>query len=271
VAPAGLLVDAYRCRYGVLVRVERPGSATRTYLIDVDPGSPVAVPAAGIYGDEDSAVTAWRGQVGPSADGVAPGPVTPAVLAELLPDPAPPLGSEPMVGNETPRQLTEYYRMRRIAESLAAAMRRSGTSLPARSRRSWDEATPVTARRVEDFLRWCAARSLPAFEREPVEWIVEDWLRDRPDPAKPGVSPHRVVRFLQYFLGFYADGPERDAALRVVPHWIRYCTERLRLPTALADPVLELAARAVADPVAVARLGDDLPPPPISELAVGGP
>jgi hypothetical protein len=269
VAPARLLVDAYRSRYGLVVRVERPGSAARTHLIDVDLCLPVAVPLSGMYGDEDAAISAWRAQVGPSADGVVPGPVSPAVLAELLPNPAPPLGTEPLVGDETPRQLAGYFRMRRIAESLTAAMQRSGAPLPARSRRRQDGLTSVPAGRVEDFLGWGAAQGLPAFGREPVEWVMEEWAARWPDPAETGVSPHRVVGFLQFFLGFYADGPERDAALAVVPHWIRYCVERLILPAALADPVLDLAARAAADPAAVARLGKDLPPP-ISELTVLG-
>jgi hypothetical protein len=267
VAPARLLVDAYRSRYGLLVDVERPGSATRTHLIDVDPCQPVPVPLSGMYGDEEAAVAAWRAQVGPSAEGAVPRPVSPAVLVEVLPDPAPPFGSEPLMGSETPRQLAGYYRMRRIGESLVAAMRRSGAAVPVRSRRSSDGLSPAAAERVADFLSWSAAGGLPAFEREPVEWVVEEWTSRSPDPAEVGASPHFVVGFLEFFLGFYADGPERVTALAVVPHWIRYCVERLNLPAALADPVLDLAARVAADPAAVARLGKDLPPP-VNELTL---
>jgi hypothetical protein len=273
-APARLLVDAYRCRYGLLVRVVRPAGAVRTYLIDVDPCSPVEVPVAGMYGDEEAAVAAWRGQVGPSADGVVPGPVTAGVLAELLsglglPPDGSPLVSSPLIGDETPRQLAEYHRMRRIGESLAAAMRRAGTPLPVRSPRRRAGVGAVVDRRVEGFLGWCAAQGLPAFEHEPVSWIVAEWTGHQPDPEEVGVSPHRVVGFVLSFLSYFAESPERDAALEVLPHWLRYCAVGLDLPPLLADPLLDVVARVAADPAAVAGgLGDELSPPPVSELGV---
>jgi hypothetical protein len=259
--PARLLVDGYGCRYGVLLRVARPAGATRTYLIDVDPCSPVPVPLAGMYPDDDDAVAAWREQVGPSGDGATPEPAPLDVLARMLPDPDPPFGTV-LVGSETARQLAEFHRALRLVELLAEELARAGTPLP--GHRVAQEPVPTT-RTATAFRQWCQEQGLPGHDPDTVAWIADDWVQFQPDPAALGPSPHRIAAFVLHLLDFYADTPERAVAVAVVPDWIRFCVQAAELPERLARPALDLAERVADDPAAVAALARDSAPPPLSE------
>jgi hypothetical protein len=266
-ATARLLVDGYGCRYGLLLDVIRPGERPRTYLIDVDPCSAaVSVPLAGMYPDQDAAVTAWRVQVGPSAAVSRPRPAPPELLAQLLPGDGGPFGV-PMIGHETPRQLAEFYRIRRLTEALTEAMAKVGTSLPERRPRPTQvKQAKRSSALATAYLHWCAEQDLPRPDREPVEWLAEDWCQHHPDPTALGASPHRISAFLSYFLGFYADSPERAAAVDVLPTWIRYCLDFADVPPDLAAPALALAGQITLDPHQVAALAGNAPAPPVQEL-----
>jgi hypothetical protein len=77
-----VLRDVYGTRFGVIAGFAYPGGVDPSvYLLGFDASEYLGLAAAGVFDDAESAVAAWREQVGDSTPGVEP--VTPQVLAWL--------------------------------------------------------------------------------------------------------------------------------------------------------------------------------------------
>lgn len=77
-----VLRDVYGTQFGVIAGFAYPGGIDPSvYLLGFDASEYLSLAAAGVFGDAESAVAAWREQVGDAAPGVEP--VTPQVLAWL--------------------------------------------------------------------------------------------------------------------------------------------------------------------------------------------
>ena len=77
-----VLRDVYGTRFGVIAGFAYPGGVDPSvYLLGFDASEYLGLAAAGVFDDAESAVAAWRDQVGDSTPGVEP--VTPQVLAWL--------------------------------------------------------------------------------------------------------------------------------------------------------------------------------------------
>ncbi|MFZ0161526.1 MAG: hypothetical protein WAL50_21045 [Kineosporiaceae bacterium] len=257
-----VVVDGYGVRYGLMVDLARPGKAARTYLIDLDLCLRFVSPPSGWHADLDSALAAWRAQVGPSADGVRPQPAGGELLVQLLPRDLEYIGPT-LMGNERRDQLAEFFRMRRVVELVRSSLGLDDTRPPPIA----DEAVRS---RVDDFLAWCADRDVAVPDREAADWLVTEWLRSVPPAAGLGCSPHRIVTFTHGFHEEWRDGAERRAAVATLPRWIGYCLDRSAVPDHLAAPCRDMAGRLETDPDAVAALGAPVPQVPTPELDRAG-
>jgi hypothetical protein len=190
------------------------------YAWDIDSCWIDVVVSAGVFGSAEDALREWRDAVGAAASGVTLSPSAPETTAGLL---APCLETGPfsdMLQGSEPRELIrEYYRLRRRARDLVAAIGspavRAGT-------------VPFDAGSIpEAFLGWYAAQGgdLPA--TEDVGTILDVW-----GPPKPlderlvyACSPHRIEMTAHLIRdGYFAE--HANAALRLLPRWTQWCIEQ---------------------------------------------
>jgi hypothetical protein len=248
VLPTGevcLLRDAYGTRFAVIMRCGYPDPATDgfVYLLDVDTCAGLAtVVDAGVHDGLNEACAAWRASVGLPAADATPGPADLKLLADLLPTSG--LHEPGVMGDETRRQMDNYYRMVRRADDLTQVLAASGRPLPERTRwlQEAQEGLDVEPF-VKDFQTWNATRSArpvkEEVEEEAVAALAEAWLEGSLPETRLSCSAHRI-RILQEVIAIeWRDDPLVGPVAALLPQWVRWCAERTGL-----DP--ELTARAIA-------------------------
>ena len=219
--------DAYGSRF-LVVAPFRSGqgwgqeAADHWYAWDIDFCWIDVVVSAGVFGSADDALHDWRDAVGAAAVGSTLSVSAPETTARLL---APCLETGPLSdllqGSEPRELIREYYRLRRRARDLVAAVG---------SPDAWAGAAPFDAGSVRDaFLGWYAAQSgdAPAVEPEDAGTIVEEWGPRQPldERSVYACSPHRIEMTARLIRdGYCAD--YANAALRLLPPWTQWCIEQ---------------------------------------------
>jgi hypothetical protein len=244
VLPTGevcLLRDAYGTRFAVIMRCGYPDRAADgfVYLLDVDTCAGLAtVVDAGVHDGLDEACAAWRASVGLAAADATAGPVDLKLLADLLPTSG--LHEPGVMGEETRRQMDNYYRMVRRADDLTQVLSASGRPLPERPRwlQEAQEGMDIEPF-VKDFHTWNATRGARPVEEEAVAALAEAWLEGSLPEARLSCSAHRI-RILQELIAIEWRGdPLVGPVAALLPQWVRWCAESTGL-----NP--ELTARAMA-------------------------
>jgi hypothetical protein len=235
-----LLRDAFGTRFGVVMACgyPNPTAGVSAYLLDVDMCVGVSVVVgAQVHAGLDEACAAWRAGVGPSASLAVAQPADSELLGDLLPTSG--LYEPGVMGDESRRQMDNYYRMVRRADDLGEVLAAAGTPLPEYCRwlREAHEGLDIEPF-VKDFQDWNAAQGGPPVDDAALENLADAWLEGSLPETRLACSPHRI-RTLQEQIA--VEWPQDAAApiAELLPTWVRWCAERIGL-----DP--DLTARALA-------------------------
>lgn len=268
------LRDAYGLRFGLLAQVTVSGAQPRTYLYDIDLCHGMDnVLTSGYHPDPASAVAAWRGLVGASADHAEPFPAPADLLPHILPGGAA-LNSF-MAQPLTDSQLTEVHRADRIAFAIADALEEAGRPV-AWAHTDGEQVDDLVGSLASQFRVWAEAAGIdiPADggpDDDIVTWLLHDWVAlGLPEALSLACSPHRIAAFTAYLLDDWQLDP-RERALAMLEPWVRFCAERTGLTGPPLEHTLAWAARAAVEPAVVGDgLGNHLNRP-IDETTVVGP
>jgi hypothetical protein len=162
--------NAYGTRIAVIAGVSYPdGQDPSVFLFDMDACGFIDLAHAGVFDDLEEAVTAWRTQVGDTADSAEPAPVsTPEQLACLVHCD---LDERALKGSEPRDVLDNWFRANRRIHDIADALRKRGTPLPeARSLYHNLDVEPI----VSAFTTWYTANHGTEPDTQAVEAMAEE-------------------------------------------------------------------------------------------------
>jgi hypothetical protein len=218
-----VLRDVYGTRFGVIAGFAYPGGVDPSvYLLGFDASEYLSLAAAGVFDDADSAVAAWREQVGDSTPGMEL--VTPQVRAWL----SHAEHSEGLIDErEQGALLDDYFRGPRRIQDITRKLGGRRAELP--------QGDPVAAQ--EAFTAWYSRRHGDIPDQDAVEALAEEWLGIMLPGTEYAVSPRRSAGFRDQITNWW-DDEDAAAALSLLPEWIRWNGEQAGLlPDLISDAV----------------------------------
>ncbi len=227
-----VLRDVYGTRFGVIAGFAYPGGVDPSvYLLGFDASEYLSLAAAGVFDDADSAVAAWRDQVGDSAPGVEP--VTPQVLAWL----SHAEHSEGLIDErEQGAVLDDYFRGPRRIQDMTRKLGGRRAELP--------QGDPVAVQ--EAFTAWYSTRHGDVPDQDAVEALAEEWLGVMLPGTEHAVSPRRSAAFRDQITSWW-DDEDAAGALSLLPEWIRWNGEQAGLLPDLISDAVAIAERRPGD------------------------
>jgi len=228
--------DAYGTRFGVIADFSYPGGADPSaYLLDFDASGFTVLAGAGVFDDVERAAAAWRDQVGVSAEGLTPAPATAESLACLV---SYEHGEMFISGNESRTQMDNWFRGPRRIHEVIGALHERGVVLPKYSPRYHDiDVAPM----ADPFAKWYSERHGHEPGRDAVEALAEEWLEGMLPGTEHSVSPHRS-EFFRELISDWRDDPVTDAALALLPEWVRWNGEQSGVPAPLIERAVSAAS-----------------------------
>ncbi len=234
--------DAYGTRFGVIATFCYPGGVDPSaYLLDFDACGFTVLAGAGVFDDVAEAAAAWRDQVGASAAGLTPVPATAESLACLVNCEH---GEEFVNGSESRTQMDNWFRGPRRIHEIIGSLHERGAALPEYNPRYHDI---DVASMAEPFTQWYSGRHDHPPDREAVEALAEEWLEGMLPGTEHAVSPHRS-EYLRELIGNWQDDQLTDAALALLPDWVRWNGEQAAVPAALIERAVSAASAGPAQP-----------------------
>ena len=216
--------DGYGTRFGVIAGFSY-GDTPFVYLFDIEGSEAVRLASAGVFDDVDQAVAAWVAEVGESADGVTPQPVSGPEDLLCLTDLA--IGDFHVFGDESRVVMDNWFRAQRRIHDLADLLP------PAASLYDFD-ATPMIAA----FTAWYEGRRGAEPDPDAVASLAEQWMEAVLPETWYSVSPLRI-RTQRALIGDWLPGdPVTLAAQDLLPDWAAWLSERAKLPDHLRERVL---------------------------------
>ena len=231
-----VMQDAYGTRFAVIAGFCYPaGIDPSVYLFDIDACGTIRLAGAGVFDDVEQAAAAWREQAGVSAEGLVPVPATAVSLACLVYCEA----AEQILSGSEPRALMDnWFRGPRRMRDVTDALRGQGVDLPSPRPLYRDISfEPMAA----EFTGWFSARFGHAPSRDAVETLAEEWLEGMLPGTEHAVSPHRS-QFYRALIGDWMDDPVTDAALALLPEWVRWNGEQAGVPAHLIERAVSAAS-----------------------------
>ncbi len=227
--------DAHGTRFAVIAGFCYPGGIDPSvYLFDIDACGTIRLAGAGVFDDVEQAAAAWREQAGVSAGGLVPVPATAGSLACLVYCEH----AEQILSGREPRALMDnWFRGPRRMRDVTDALRGHGVDLP--SPRSLYHDIDFAPMAVE-FTGWFSARHGHAPSRDAVEALAEEWLEGMLPGTEHAVSPHRS-QFYRELIGDWRDDPVTDAALALLPEWVRWNGEQAGVAAHLIERAVSAA------------------------------
>jgi hypothetical protein len=231
-----VMQDAYGTRFGVIASFSYPGGVDPSvYLLDIDGCGDTVLAGAGIFDDLESAAAAWRDQVGDSAEGLTPVPATPESLACVVYYEH---EEKFIIGDESRTQLDNWFRGPRRVSDVYHALQKHGVVLPEYSPEFHDiDVTPL----ADPFAQWYAERYGREPDGEAVAVLAEEWLEGMLPGTEHAVSPHRT-EYYRELIGGWLDEQLADAALALLPEWIRWNGQQAGLPAPLIERAVSPAS-----------------------------
>ena len=228
--------DAYGTRFGVTAAMNYPGGIDPSvYLMDIDASQLIGLAGAGVFDDVDQAAAAWREQVGVSAEGLTPVPATPESLTCLVYCEH---EEQQVVGNESRTLMDNWFRGPRRMLDVHDALQERGIVLPEYSPRYQDiDVAPM----ADPFIRWYSERHGDQPSRDVVEALAEEWLEGMLPGTEHSVSPSRSESF-RGLISDWLDDPVTDAALALLPEWVRWNGEQAGIPGPLIEHAVSAAS-----------------------------
>jgi hypothetical protein len=237
-----IMRDAYGTRFGVTASFCYPGGVDPSvYLLDIDSSGNTVLAGAGVFDDLDSAAAAWRDQVDVSAEGLTPVPAAPESLSCLVYCEH----EEAFIsGSESRMQMDNWFRGPRRISDIYRALDQQGVVLPEYSPRFHDiDVAPL----ADPFIQWYAERHSRYPDHEAVEALAEQWLEGMLPGTEHAVSPHRTEYF-RTLISDWQDDPITDAALALLPEWVRWNGQQAGLPAPLIDRAISPASTSPDQP-----------------------
>jgi hypothetical protein len=238
--------DFYGARIALIAGFSYPnGVDPSVFLFDIDACGFVELAHAGVFDDVVQAATAWRAQVGETAQGAQPERVESAqrLLCLVHWD----SGEEALKGIESQTVMDNWFRARRRTHDLAEALRKRGMPLPrAQSLYRELDTEPMAAA----FTGWYVRRRGSEPDPEGVGALAEEWMEGTLPDTWHAASPHRVEFQLALINDWIPDNPITVAAKALFPEWVRWHGEQAGLPEHLVDRAVAVAAggmRAASD------------------------
>ena len=223
-----VLRDVYGTQFGVIAGFAYPGGIDPSvYLLGFDASEYLSLAAAGVFDDAESAVAAWREQVGDAAPGMEP--VTPQVLAWL----SRAEHSQGLIGErEQGALLDDYFRGPRRIQDITRKLGGRRTELP--------HGDPVAVQ--EAFTAWYSTRHGYVPDQDAVEALAGEWLGVMLPGTEHAVSPRRSAAFRDQITSWW-DDQDAAGALSLLPEWIRWTGEQAGLPPDLISDAVAIAER----------------------------
>ena len=228
--------DAYATRFAVIAGFCYPGGIdSSAYLFDIDACGTIRLAGAGVFDDVEQAAAAWREQVGVSAHGLVPVPATASSLTCLVYCEH----AEQILSGSEPRALMDnWFRGPRRMRDVTDALRGQGVDLPIpRSLYRDIDFAPMAV----EFTGWHSAQHGYAPSRDAVEALATEWLEGMLPGTEHAISPHRS-QFYRELIGDWRDDPVTDAALALLPEWVRWNGEQAGVPAHLIESAVSAAS-----------------------------
>jgi hypothetical protein len=233
--------DVYGTRIGVLAGFRYPAEASPwVYLVDLDASGSVRLAGGGTFDDMDQAASAWRAAVGDSATGAVPEAATGESLTCLVYYEH---EEESLFGDESLAVMSEWYRAGLRGQEVMAAVAAHGISLP-EHRYLFADIDYMSAARP--FTDWYSSRHGHVPPEQPVQYLAEEWLEGMLPGTEHMVSPARS-RFYRELIDDWQEGPERDAALDLLPEWVRWNGKESGVPALFLERAVSAATGNAAD------------------------
>jgi hypothetical protein len=247
--------DAYGTRFGVIAGFCYPGGIDQSvYLLDIDACGLVRLAGAGVFDDVEGAATAWRDQVGVSAEGLIPVAATPESLTCLVYCEH---DEQDVFGDESRMVMDNWFRAPRRIRDIDEALRERGIVMPDYSPRYGSiDVAPM----ADPFAKWYSERHGHESGREAVEALAEEWLEGMLPGTEHSVSPHRSEYFRE-LIGDWLDDPVTDAVRALLPEWVRWNGERAGVPAPLIEYAISAASGGQATAAPPAPLKPSAPAP----------
>jgi hypothetical protein len=223
-----VLRDVYGLRFGVIAGFAYPGGVDPSvYLLGFDASEYLSLAVAAVFDDTESAVAAWRDQVGDSAPGAEP--VTAEVLAWL----SHAEHSEGLIDERDQAvSVDDYFRGPRRIQDITGKLGGRHAELP--------QADPVAVQ--EAFTAWYSPRHGDVPDQDAIEALAEEWLDVMLPGTEHAVSPRRVAAFRDQITNWW-DNEDADEVLSLLPEWIRWNGEQAGLPPNLISDAVTVAQR----------------------------
>ena len=224
--------DVYGSRLGFIAEYAYPGGVDPSvFLFDVDASDLIEFRQPGVHDDVPSAAAAWRAAVGDSAKDAEPVEVrSPEELLALVE-----VTRGHVMGDESRAALDNWFRAPRRIEDLAAA--RPNRGLP-RARSLFDN-IPLEAM-SDAFTSWYVDRHHVQPDQVAVEDLAETWLEGALPETYHSVSPGRI-RMMHALAGDWNDQSAAEAALALLPEWVRWHGEQAGVPVDLLEEAVRTA------------------------------
>jgi hypothetical protein len=228
--------DAYGTRFGVMAAMSYPGGIDPSvYLMDIDASELIGLAGADVFDDVDQAAAAWREQVGVSAEGLTPVPATPESLMCLVYCEH---EEQQVIGDESRTLMDNWFRGPRRMRDVHDALQERGIVLPEYSPLYQDiDVAPL----ADPFTRWYSERHGDQPRRDVVEALAEEWLEGMLPGTEHSVSPSRSESFRK-LISDWLDDPVTDAALALLPEWVRWNGEQAGIPAPLIEHAVSAAS-----------------------------
>jgi hypothetical protein len=237
------LRDVYGARIGVIARTEYPGRRDRAvYLFDIDACGFVCLAGGGAFDDPDQAANAWRSAVGWAAEGAVLAPLAETGTEVLRCLTETEFSEEIVLGDESRAVWDEWLRCMRRISDLAAALQRTGRSLPAHRSLYHDyDPGPLTAEFSAHLVTLGGGRPLDATQRQAVDALVGEWLEGMLPDTCHAVSPHRLQHQLALIADWFDD--EMTATVKaLLPDWVSFLAQRAGISKDAAEAALSSLA-----------------------------
>jgi hypothetical protein len=233
--------DVYGTRTGVLAGFRYPADASPwVYLIDLDASGSVRLVGGGVTDDMDQAASAWRAAVGDSAADAVPEAATGESLTCLVYYEH---EEESLFGDESLAVMNEWYRAGLRGQEVMAAVKAHGISLPEHRNLFAGIDYMSTAKAFTD---WYSSRHGHVPPKRPVQYLAQEWLEGMLPGTEHMISPVRS-RFYRELIGDWQEGQDRDAALDLLPEWVRWNGEESGVPAPFLERAVSAATGNAAD------------------------
>jgi hypothetical protein len=182
-----------------------------------------------------STAAAGREQVGVSAEGLTPVPATPESLTCLVYCEH---EEQQVIGDESRMLMDNWFRGPRRMRDVHDALHERGIVLPEYHPLFHDiDVAPMTG----PFTRWYSERHGSQPSRDAVEALAAEWLEGMLPGTEHSVSPSRS-EFFRGLIGDWIDDPVTDAALALLPEWVRWNGEQAGTPAPLIEQAVSAAS-----------------------------